>query len=93
MVFEENDFNEIAIAAQFVVSPLMEIDIQQFATAVTQNFSEDIAATEMEMIAFQNDLALEFLISDTKCIRPSVIFAIPNKYGVNFIVYELQLIK
>ncbi|CAH1977712.1 unnamed protein product [Acanthoscelides obtectus] len=42
------DFNEIAIVAQFVVSPFMEIDIQQFATSVTQNFREDIAATEME---------------------------------------------
>ncbi|CAH1963680.1 unnamed protein product [Acanthoscelides obtectus] len=42
------DFNEIAIVAQFVVSPIREIDIQQFATSVTQNFSEDIAATKME---------------------------------------------
>ncbi|CAH2008428.1 unnamed protein product [Acanthoscelides obtectus] len=41
------DFNEIAIVAQFVVSPSMEIDIQQFATSVRQNFNEDIAATEM----------------------------------------------
>ncbi|CAH2007309.1 unnamed protein product [Acanthoscelides obtectus] len=43
------DFNEIPIVAQFVVSPFMEIDIQQFATSVTQNFSEDIAATETEV--------------------------------------------
>ncbi|CAH1999144.1 unnamed protein product [Acanthoscelides obtectus] len=47
------DFNEIAIVAQFDVSPLMEIDIQQFATSVTQNFSGDIAATEMDVIEFQ----------------------------------------
>ncbi|CAH1964319.1 unnamed protein product [Acanthoscelides obtectus] len=52
-------FNEIAIVVQFIVSPFMEIDIQQFATSVTQNFSEDIAASEMEVIAFQNDLALK----------------------------------
>ncbi|CAH1954055.1 unnamed protein product [Acanthoscelides obtectus] len=42
-------FNEIATVAQFFVSPLMEIDIQQFATSVTQNFSEDIVATKMEL--------------------------------------------
>ncbi|CAH2007345.1 unnamed protein product [Acanthoscelides obtectus] len=41
------DFNEIAIMAQFAVSPFMEIDIQQFATSVTQNFSEDIAAIDI----------------------------------------------
>ncbi|CAH1993885.1 unnamed protein product [Acanthoscelides obtectus] len=41
------DFTKIAIVVQFVVSPFMEIDIQQFATSVTQNFSEGIAATEM----------------------------------------------
>ncbi|CAH2012339.1 unnamed protein product [Acanthoscelides obtectus] len=45
------DFNEIEIVVQFVVSPFMEIDIQQFATSVTQNFSENIVATEMEVIA------------------------------------------
>ncbi|CAH1971691.1 unnamed protein product [Acanthoscelides obtectus] len=53
------DFNEIAIVAPFVVSPFTEIDTQQLATSVTQNFSEDIAATEMEVIALQNDLALK----------------------------------
>ncbi|CAH1954402.1 unnamed protein product [Acanthoscelides obtectus] len=52
------DFNEIAIVVQFVVSPFMEIDIQQFATSVTQNLSEDIAATEMEVIAFQNEFKI-----------------------------------
>ncbi|XP_050508156.1 general transcription factor II-I repeat domain-containing protein 2-like [Diabrotica virgifera virgifera] len=41
------DFNEMALVAQFVVSPFMEIDIQQFAACVMQNFGEDIAATEM----------------------------------------------
>ncbi|CAH1983609.1 unnamed protein product [Acanthoscelides obtectus] len=46
------DFKEIAIISQFVVSLFMEIDIQQFATSVTQNLSEDIAATKMEVIAF-----------------------------------------
>ena len=40
----------MALVAQFVVSPFMEIDIQQFATCVMQNFGEDIAATEMEVI-------------------------------------------
>ncbi|CAH1985418.1 unnamed protein product [Acanthoscelides obtectus] len=44
------DFNETAIVAKFGVSPFMEIDIQQFATSVTQNLSEDIAATEMELV-------------------------------------------
>ncbi|CAH2012939.1 unnamed protein product [Acanthoscelides obtectus] len=73
------DFNEIAIVAQFVVSPFMEIDIQQFATSVTQNISEDIAATEMEVIAFQNYLALTLLVSNTKCIWPSVS---KDKYSV-----------
>ncbi|CAH1979771.1 unnamed protein product [Acanthoscelides obtectus] len=62
------DVNESAIVAQLVVSPFTEIDIQQFATSVTQNFSEDIAATEMEAIAFQNDLALKSLVSNTKCM-------------------------
>ncbi|CAH1999913.1 unnamed protein product [Acanthoscelides obtectus] len=73
------DFNEIAIVAKFVVSPFMEIDIQQFVTSVTQNFSEDIAATEIEVIAFQNDLALKSLVSNTKCIWPS---ASKDKYSV-----------
>ncbi|CAH1956012.1 unnamed protein product [Acanthoscelides obtectus] len=44
------DFNEIAIVAQLVVSPFMEIDIQQFATSVTQNSSEDTAATAVAVI-------------------------------------------
>nr|CAH7744317.1 unnamed protein product [Callosobruchus chinensis] len=35
-----------------------------------QNFSENIAATEMNMIPIQNDLALNSLFSNTKCIRP-----------------------
>ncbi|CAH1980913.1 unnamed protein product [Acanthoscelides obtectus] len=39
--FKNRYFNEIAIVAQFVVSPFMEIDIQQVATSVTQKFSED----------------------------------------------------
>ncbi|CAH1977740.1 unnamed protein product [Acanthoscelides obtectus] len=39
----------------------MEIDMQQLVTSVTQNLSEDMAATEMEVIAFQNDLALKSL--------------------------------
>ncbi|CAH1985835.1 unnamed protein product [Acanthoscelides obtectus] len=43
------DLNEIAIVAQFVVLPFMEIDIQQFATSIMQNFSENIAATEIEV--------------------------------------------
>ncbi|CAH2015874.1 unnamed protein product [Acanthoscelides obtectus] len=42
-------FKEIAVVARFVVSPFMEKYIQLFATSVTQNFSEDIAATEMEV--------------------------------------------
>ncbi|KAK9680026.1 hypothetical protein QE152_g39484 [Popillia japonica] len=46
------DFNEMTLVAQFVVSPFMEIDIQQFATSVMQSFGEDIVATEMELIAF-----------------------------------------
>ncbi|CAH1955928.1 unnamed protein product [Acanthoscelides obtectus] len=51
----------------------MEIDMQQFSTSVTQNFSEDIAATEMEVIAsFKNDLALKSLASNTKRIWPLV---------------------
>lgn len=62
------DFDEMALVAQFVGSPFMEIDIQQFATCVMQNFGEDIAATEMEVIEFQNDLALKSLVSSTKCI-------------------------
>ncbi|CAH2011644.1 unnamed protein product [Acanthoscelides obtectus] len=32
------DFNEIAVVAQFVVSRFMEIDVQQIATSVMQNF-------------------------------------------------------
>ncbi|CAH2006833.1 unnamed protein product [Acanthoscelides obtectus] len=66
------DFNEIAIVAQLVVSPFMDSDIQQFAASLTQNFSEGIAATEMEVIEFQNDLALKSLVSNTKCIWPPV---------------------
>ncbi|KAK9685861.1 hypothetical protein QE152_g37611 [Popillia japonica] len=65
-----NDFNEMTLVAQFVVSPCMEIDIQQFATSVMQNFGEDIAATEMELIDFQNDFTLKSLVSSTKCIWP-----------------------
>ncbi|XP_072392463.1 uncharacterized protein [Diabrotica undecimpunctata] len=53
------DFNEMALVTQFAVSPFMKIDIQQFAACVMQNFGEDIAATEMEVIEFQNDLALK----------------------------------
>jgi hypothetical protein len=73
------DFDEMALVAQFVVSPFMEIDIQQFATCVMQNFGEDIAATEMEVIEFQNDLALKSLVSSTKCIWPIVS---KDKYSV-----------
>ncbi|CAH1982850.1 unnamed protein product [Acanthoscelides obtectus] len=58
--------------AQFVVSPFIGIAIQQFAISVTQNFSEDIAATEKEVIAFQNDLALKSLVSNIKCMWPPV---------------------
>ncbi|CAH2000007.1 unnamed protein product [Acanthoscelides obtectus] len=50
------DFNEIAMVVQFVVSPFMEIDIQQFAASVSQNFSDDIAATGMEFHDFFNGL-------------------------------------
>ncbi|CAH1102025.1 unnamed protein product [Psylliodes chrysocephalus] len=39
----------MALVAQFVVLPFMEIDIQQFATCVMQNFGKHIAATEMEV--------------------------------------------
>ncbi|CAH1113919.1 unnamed protein product [Psylliodes chrysocephalus] len=60
----------MALVAQFVVSPFMEIYIQQFATCVMQTFGENIAATEMEVIEFQNDLSLKSLVSSTKCIRP-----------------------
>ncbi|CAG9839126.1 unnamed protein product [Diabrotica balteata] len=63
-------FNEMALVAQFVVSPFMEIDIQQFAACVMQNFGEDTAATEMEVIEFQNDLALKWLVLSTECIWP-----------------------
>ncbi|CAH1984108.1 unnamed protein product [Acanthoscelides obtectus] len=50
----------------------MEIDIQQFATSLTQNLicSAEFWLTEMEVIAFQNDLALKSLVSNTKCIWP-----------------------
>ena len=51
---------------QFVISPFIEIDIQQFATFVIPNFGEDIAAKEMEIIVFQNDLTLKSLVSNTK---------------------------
>ena len=53
------DFSKIALVTQFVVSPFMDIDIQQFATCVMNNFGEDIAVTEMELITFQSDLALK----------------------------------
>ncbi|CAH1993327.1 unnamed protein product, partial [Acanthoscelides obtectus] len=46
-------FNEIAVVAQFLVSPFMKMYIQQFATSVTQNLSEDITATEMQITAMQ----------------------------------------
>lgn len=59
------DFNAMASVAQFVISPFMEINIQKFATSVIQNFGEDIAATEVEVIAFQNDLVLKSLVSST----------------------------
>ncbi|CAG9839063.1 unnamed protein product [Diabrotica balteata] len=60
----------MALVAQFVVSPIMEIDIQQFAACVMQNFGEDIAATEMEVIEFQKDLALKSLVLSIECIWP-----------------------
>ncbi|CAG9833212.1 unnamed protein product [Diabrotica balteata] len=44
------NYNEMALVAQFVVSPFMGIDIQQFAACVMQNYGEDIAATEMEVV-------------------------------------------
>ncbi|XP_072398351.1 SCAN domain-containing protein 3-like [Diabrotica undecimpunctata] len=69
----------MALVAQFVVSPFMEIDIQQFAACVMQNFGEDIAATEMEVIEFQNDLALKSLVSSTERIWPIVS---KDKYSV-----------
>ncbi|CAG9828028.1 unnamed protein product [Diabrotica balteata] len=75
------DFNEMTLVAQFVVSPFMEIDIKQFAACVMQNFGEDIAATEMEVIEFQNDLALISLVSSTECIWPIVS---KDKYSVLF---------
>ena len=62
------DFSKIALVTQFVVSPFMDIDIQQFATCVLNNFGEDIAVTEMELFAFQSDLTLKSLGSNTKCI-------------------------
>ena len=62
------DFNELALLTQIVASPFMGIDIQQLATCVMQNFGDDIAATEMEVIAFQNDLTLKSLVLNTKCI-------------------------
>nr|CAH7753718.1 unnamed protein product [Callosobruchus chinensis] len=37
-----------------------------------QNFRENIAATEMDMIPIQNDLALNSLFLNTKCIWPLV---------------------
>ncbi|CAG9836445.1 unnamed protein product [Diabrotica balteata] len=74
------DFNEMAlVVAQFVVSPFMEIDVQQFAPCVMQNFGEDIAATEMEVIEFQNNLALKSSVSSTECIWPIVS---KDKYSV-----------
>ncbi|KAK9701992.1 Retrotransposon gag protein [Popillia japonica] len=59
-------------SANTLLSPFMEIDIQQFATSVMQHFGEEIAATEMALIAFQNDLTLKSLVSSTKCIWPIV---------------------
>ncbi|CAH2000526.1 unnamed protein product [Acanthoscelides obtectus] len=73
------NFNDIGIVAQFVVPPFMEIDVEQLATAITQNFSKYIASSEMEMIRFQNDLALKSLVSNTKCIWRSVS---KDKYSV-----------
>nr|CAH7737142.1 unnamed protein product [Callosobruchus chinensis] len=51
----------------------MDIDIQEFATCVMENFCENISGTDIEMISFQNDLALKSLFSNAKCIWSLVI--------------------
>ncbi|CAH2008612.1 unnamed protein product [Acanthoscelides obtectus] len=52
------DFSEIAIVVQLVVSPFMEIEIQQFATSVTQNFGEDIARQKWKTLLESRTLTL-----------------------------------
>ncbi|CAH1958591.1 unnamed protein product [Acanthoscelides obtectus] len=74
------DISEIAILAQFVVSPSMEIDIQQFATSGTQNFSEDIAATEMEN--YGTNCVIDNTVSDHRSVLLELnIFSPDNDLG------------
>nr|CAH7750556.1 unnamed protein product [Callosobruchus chinensis] len=46
----------------------MEIEIQKFETCGMQNFGDDISATAVEMVSFQNDSALKPLFSNMKYI-------------------------
>lgn len=66
------DFKSISIVAQFVKSPFIEIDAEEFSTCVMQHFEEDNAAVEMELIDFQNDLSLKSLTSSSENIWPFV---------------------
>nr|CAH7728571.1 unnamed protein product [Callosobruchus chinensis] len=65
-----------------------------------QSFGEGIAATEMEMISFQNDLALKSLLLHTKCIWPlsskvkySVLSRVAWKAKDQFILMNLLSLK
>ncbi|CAG9830135.1 unnamed protein product [Diabrotica balteata] len=83
----------MALLAQFVVLPFMEIDIQQFAACIIQNFGEDIAATEMEVIEFQNDLALKSLVSSTECIWPINQAAISPLKKAIYAIDDIPMLK
>lgn len=57
--------------AQFVNSPFVEIDAEDFSACVVKHFGGDQAAVEMEFVDFQNDLSLRTL-STTGNIWPLV---------------------
>lgn len=65
------DFKSILIVAQFVNSPFVEIDAEDFSACVVKHFGGDQAAVEMEFVDFQNDLSLRTL-STTGNIWPLV---------------------
>lgn len=63
------DFKSILIVAQFVNSPFVEIDAEDFSACVVKHFGGDQAAVEMEFVDFQNDLRT---LSTTANIWPLV---------------------
>lgn len=52
-------FKDIALLAQYVATPFIEITIEQFTTCVRQHFEKDNAVSEMKVIILQIHLTLE----------------------------------